>query len=161
MWTTAWHTYENPYINVVPTPHKEVCHLLQCARKALGTVWKKNYVIWQFWTTLSSNKKNQATSNCVSSISTCLMYFVVFHHGNMRPLAGRLPVASPWATCCALESTTSNSATLRPRSAIEQRRRLSLANPICSSRIVTFKGSTSWSSGRGQAVKMQSIGCQS
>ena len=34
-------------------------------------------------------------------------------------------------------------ATLRPRSAVEQRQRLSLANPICSGGIVIFRGSTS------------------
>ena len=65
------------------------------------------------------------------------------YHMEGRPLDSRLPLACPWTPCCALDSPTSAPATRLSRSAVEQRRRLSLANPICSGGIVTFNGSTS------------------
>jgi hypothetical protein len=84
----------------------------------------------------------------------------VIDHREGRPPDLRLPLPCPRTPCCPLDSPTSTPATMFPRSVVVQRRRLSLANPICSTGIVTFKGSTSSCSGRGRAAKMQSIGCQ-
>ena len=89
---------------------------------------------------LSPNKKTPSTF--ILSNSVCLVYLHVFDHREGRPLAGRLLVGCPWPPYCALESLASTSTTLLPRSIVEQRPRLSLANPNCSGGIITFKGST-------------------
>jgi hypothetical protein len=98
------------------------------------------------WSTLSANKHTPITFAC--------------DHREGRPPDFRVAFLGPPTACCALDSCMSTPAKLRPRSAAEQRRRLSFANPTCSGGIVTLKGSTSSCSGRGQAGNMQSIGCQ-
>ena len=97
--------------------------------------------------------------NTVFSKSLCPVDSHVIDHQEGRPPDLRLPLPCPRTPCCPLDSPTSTPATMFPRSAVKQRRRLSLANPLCSTGMVTFTGSTSSCSGRGQAAKMQSIGC--
>ena len=121
---------------------------------------QKNTSLDSKGTALSPNKKNPRLTISPSK-SLCPVDSRQFHHREGRPPDLRLPLPFPRSPCCPLDSPMSIPATMFPRSAVEQRRILSLANPICSTGMVTFKGSTSSWSGRGQAAKMQSIGCQS
>jgi hypothetical protein len=117
----------------------------------------------------------EITSNHESLCDDYDVGFPVSHYEEGLPRAPRLPVARPRPrvprppptfprprpTRRALGTSTSSSTAIPPRSCAEQRRRLSLANSICSGGIVILRGSTSSCAGRGHAAKMQSIGCQS
>jgi hypothetical protein len=137
-----------------------ICHWLKCAHIAIMAVSTKLQDLW-FQTYCPIAYRSSLRSLPHAHLLRITLNSSVFHHRDARPLYFRLPLPCPRPPCCPLDSAAFNPPSLFPRSAVEHRPRLSLANPICSAGIVTFNGSTSSCAGRGQAAKMQSIGCQS
>jgi hypothetical protein len=134
----AWHLFENasklrlkslylrfekPPINAC-TPHMVVCHWLQCARKAMHEFEQKLRHLVQNRPPYHLTKIIDVDTVFTDSASP--VDSRVIDHREGRPLDLRLPLPCPRTPCCPQDSPMSTPTAIFPRSAVVQRRRLSL-----------------------------------